>query len=277
MPGLDRLHVSRCEGRIDDFFHQNKSVYFIRPVPAWKLPNLLHKLMENNIQPRSSSATAEETAPHDLDGDADTTSDSDTSNVDHQELSAMMRQWKDEDVKWMDVETRLIAMSNRLREVDQKIEQLRAVSANGTLIGGFSLVVLAEMAIDPLNTPEWLLTLYASTSAITVCLMAFSFVSCTMISVGLLKKFEFETFDQINKTPFDVFWNAACHRDWMRAYVAYTLGVFSFLINIIFCAWVRFKDYTWPAAVLTVICLITIFIGVFMTHAKWGSFVVYSK
>jgi len=192
-------------------------------------------------------------------------------------MSATLERWKQEDVRWLDEENRLIQMSHRLREVDEKIEQLRAVSANGTLIGGFSLVVLAEMSIDPFNTAEWLLTLYTATSAITVCLMSYSFMTCTLISVGLLKKFEFESFEDIDRAPFDIFWETTCKRDWIRAYVTYSLGVLSFLINLIFGGWVRFNNLTWPGAVMTIVIILTILFIFFTTHAKWGRFVLGEK
>lgn len=233
----------------------------------------------------------------------------------HEDVEFMeeQRQWhelslkhREEDMKWRRQETQQRDLMNRRREIDEKNEQLKNIASVAALIAGFSVVVLVEMNFSE-TTPEWLLTLYAATSATTVCLMTYAFVTCTLILVGTLKKFEvnqnfveeeslFMTLNllsqsrngqplddseeatlqhqrsALHKTRFIVFWESTCEGDWNRAYTSFSLGVPSFLLNMIVVGWVKFLPTIWPGIVVTVVCGSTIIFLFWTSHMKWGTF-----
>ena len=214
-----------------------------------------------------------------------------------------------EDMNFRQQEIEQRNLINRRREIDEKNEQLKNISNIAALIGGFSLVVLIELNYQQ-NVPEWLVALYAATSAITVCLMTYALVTCTLILVGTLKKFEvFTSVDeeesfffvrrnmndgatpslppnggvggegiydverqQYQKTRFMLFWESTCEGDWSRAYQAFSLGVPTFLVNMAIASWIKFQPLISPALSVTVICSITILILFWNAHMKWGKY-----
>ena len=208
---------------------------------------------------------------------------------------------REEDMKFRETEIRQRDLTNRRREMDEKNEQLRNISSVSALIAGFSIVVLVQMNIN-LDIPEWILTLLATSCAITVCLMTYAYVTCTLILVGTLKKFEvnynFEEEERLLnisnsfhrmtsqeivqqrsnllKTRFILFWESTCEADWSRAYTAFSLGVPSFLFNMIMVGWVKFLPLLWPGSVVTVICGSTIIFLFWTSHMKWGTFLAQS-
>jgi len=188
---------------------------------------------------------------------------------------------------------------NRRREIDEKNEQLKNIASISSLIAGFSVIVLINISIDLVDSPEWIISIFAATSAFTTCFMTYAFVMCTLILVGTLKKFEqhnskleeikgiedilgaqpdrkkiYENPDVIHflETRFLVYWSAKCEEDWNRAYNAFTLGVPAFLLNMIFAGYLKFYPDASPAIVITVVCALTIVLLFISAHMKWGIF-----
>ena len=129
-----------------------------------------------------------------------------------------------------------ISFQNTRRDIDEKVEQLRAISQLAALIAGFDIVVLigkddegcdvlfwqgwlnegfsAELDI-PANVPETLLVALGISSALTVCLMSLSFVLCTLMLVGILKAFDINSH---RRQTFREFWILRCEDDWRKAF-----------------------------------------------------------
>jgi len=152
------------------------------------------------------------------------------------------------------------------REVDEKLEQLRSIANLSALIAGFDIVVLIELNI-PEGVPEILVALFAVTSALTVCLMTLSFVTCTLMLVGLLKAFNLE---QVNM-PFKQFWVLKCEEDWMKSFWYFTMGVPMFIINLSLASGVKLFHYTITTIVIAVICFVSLVLWS-QIHFKWGEY-----
>ena len=238
-------------------------------------------------------------------------------------------QWREEDVEFMDEQRAWHELSlqhrkedmyfrhqeieqrnliNRRREIDEKIEQLKNIANISALIAGFSMILLVEMQFDESKSPEWLLSLYALATSLSACLMTFAYVTCTLILVGTLKKFEvFASYEEeasflylsrrsetgafpnmppggggearetFQKTRFMLFWETTCEGDWNRAYLAFSLGVPCFLASMSLASWIKFLPLTIPAILISVICGITVLILFWNTHMKWGKFLTASR
>lgn len=165
------------------------------------------------------------------------------------------RRWRLEQTAWHAEEVQQRTLDNRRREIDEKNVQLESISSVAALIGGFEVVALVDLQF-PDDVPEWLVSLYAASAAVTVCLMTFAYLSTTLMLVGTLKKFETNELNQarvrsgmsgngggsfgggpggavrsgtssaaFERTRFIVFWENHCREDWDRAYRAFSLGV----------------------------------------------------
>mmetsp|Transcript_15387 Transcript_15387/g.47633 ORF Transcript_15387/g.47633 Transcript_15387/m.47633 type:complete len:171 (+) Transcript_15387:176-688(+) len=86
------------------------------------------------------------------------------------------------------------------RNVDEKAEQLKAVSHLSALIAGFAMVVMVEIQLpDKINFG--LLIVYGTTSASVVGLMLLAMLNCTMMLIAILK------YDSISRPiPYYTFW-----------------------------------------------------------------------
>eukprot|EP00516_Mucochytrium_quahogii_P004873 CAMPEP_0203749906 /NCGR_PEP_ID=MMETSP0098-20131031/4273_1 /ASSEMBLY_ACC=CAM_ASM_000208 /TAXON_ID=96639 /ORGANISM=" , Strain NY0313808BC1" /LENGTH=121 /DNA_ID=CAMNT_0050639025 /DNA_START=1203 /DNA_END=1565 /DNA_ORIENTATION=- len=102
--------------------------------------------------------------------------------------------WREEEIKYRKLEI-------LRRQIDEKVEQLRSIANLAALIAGFVIVVLIELNV-PDAVPEAVVALFCLSTAITVCIMSLSFVTCTLMLVGVLKAFDLER----AKMPFRQFW-----------------------------------------------------------------------
>ena len=158
------------------------------------------------------------------------------------------------------------------RSVDEKSEQLKAISHISALIAGFAMVVLVEVEL-PGTTPFWLLISFALSSAMVVCLMLVAMLNCTMILVCILK------FDSVRRDPaFKTFWTIRCENDWLNGYWAFNRGVATFVIMLISLGWIKFEAFSsWsryvPASCVTLVSVITglqWYLHTFHKYNKWN-------
>ena len=77
------------------------------------------------------------------------------------------------------------AIDDARRAVDEKAEQLKAISHQSALIAGFAMVVMVEASLTPDLHPV-LLVLFGATSAATVGLMLMAMLNCTLMLVAIL-------------------------------------------------------------------------------------------
>jgi hypothetical protein len=113
--------------------------------------------------------------------------------------------WRQLNKDWRDADLVQRTLDNARRMMDEKLEQLRSISSLAALIAGFDIVVLVELQFPP-EVPDALLTLLVVTTSLTVCLMCLSFVTCTLMLVGILKAHDLNNL----ALPFAEFWRTRC-------------------------------------------------------------------
>mmetsp|Transcript_2656 Transcript_2656/g.8287 ORF Transcript_2656/g.8287 Transcript_2656/m.8287 type:complete len:185 (-) Transcript_2656:557-1111(-) len=152
-----------------------------------------------------------------------------------------------------------------VRLVDEKVQQLKAISNLSALIGGFAMVSIVELNIVP-GHPQVLMFAFGTMAATVIALMMFSMVLCSLIMVYILN------YRTTHHRAFDIIaWNSRCEADWRRAFSAFKTGVPCFLLNLALLAWVQFQLYQAAAMSITVISLAAVFIWLWYVNVKWAS------
>jgi hypothetical protein len=170
------------------------------------------------------------------------------------------------------------------RQIDEKLEQLRSIANLAALIAGFSLISLIEIQTagpgnyqpveNPLgpNVPDGLIVAFTLCGGLVISLMAYSFVTCTLMLVGVLKAFDL----QRASMPFPQFWITRCEEDWMRAFQSFTLGMPLFMVNLALAGWIKYWGNVWACSLLSLLCLLSI-ASLMHIHMKWGSYLAQEK
>jgi len=219
------------------------------------------------------------------------------------EWNRMEMDWQKEDKNFRMREVAQRKLINNKREVDEKVEQLRSIASTAALIAGFSVVVLNELNFTVTSFPVPLLAVYAGTTAITVCLMTYSYLTSTLILVSLLKwvddanrkemkqavsKFEEDGYKTLidsygpfpdksdfpENSDFIHFWDIKCEDDWRRAFKAFCLMIPCFILNVVVAAFTKFLPLIVPPIVISVICGTFIFMLFWHPYNKWASYIV---
>lgn len=184
---------------------------------------------------------------------------------------------RQEDMRQRAIENERRLIDNARRDVDEKAEQLKAISHLSALIGGFAMVVMVEITM-PSNINFALLVIYGLTSSSVVGLMLLAVLNSTMILIAILK------YDCINRPiPFKEFWQTRCESDWRFAYKCFSSGVPLFMVVLSQIGWLVFAQYRdrhfyglsyrdTPAAIVTLVASACLLMWYVHTKAKWGRF-----
>eukprot|EP00850_Spirogloea_muscicola_P001746 SM000006S19511 [mRNA] locus=s6:1207303:1210332:+ [translate_table: standard] len=202
------------------------------------------------------------------------------------------RQWRAEDVEQRHVENARYVWSrfvekNR-RDVEEKSEQLKAISNVSALFAGFAVVTLTQFNFQYSDTHLYLVAIYGILTATTVGLMTLSMVTCTLILGSILKNgknyvnedaeedFMFRCKDFVEgyavgqKPPaprrtFEAFWDYRCEEDWRRAFSFFTWELVKTFDNLAanrtgseeFCSVTRSSAHSpsWPASFRSGACM----------------------
>lgn len=158
---------------------------------------------------------------------------------------------RDQDMAHRKIENRRRAIDDARRILDNKVQQLKAISHLSALVAGFSMVVLVEATVDP-SLSEVLQAAFGASAAVVIGLMLMAMINCTLILVLLLKhdctKFEGDS------TPAELlvdFWQKRCEDDWHMSFNAFTNGVPAFLVNLTLLGWVKFHEAHVAAILIT--------------------------
>lgn len=216
------------------------------------------------------------------------------------EYRAENLQWRWEDMQQRHLENARWIWSkfvekNR-RDVEEKAEQLKAISSLSALIAGFAVVALVELEFEPEDNPEVLIALYAVSTSITVALMTNAMVTCTVMLAAILKNgklyvsSEEETEFMIRckkfaanhrrgdgppvpKRTFQLFWASRCEADWKTAFRFFSMGVPSFMINVVFASWLKFEYSLVTCATVTGVMGVSLLVWLFH-HYAWAPYLV---
>eukprot|EP00873_Tetraselmis_striata_P020878 jgi/Tetstr1/441142/TSEL_029403.t1 len=164
------------------------------------------------------------------------------------------------------------------RAVEERAEQLKSISDLSALIAGFSVIGFLEFQFDPLLHHRVVVLLFGLFTALTVVLNVNAFVACSLVHASILKSgkkyvSEGQEADFIWKchqytahyTPdmrppmpgrtFEQHWQQRCESEWRRSFMLFTLGVPSFLLQLILASWIKFDAARYTAITMTVIIL----------------------
>ena len=151
-------------------------------------------------------------------------------------------------------------------QINDKTEQMKTISEIAALLAGFAVMVLVEIQVSD-NAPNAIVATFCCTSAITVCLLCLSFMTCALMLVGVLKASELEH----NRMSFQQFWVLRCEEDWMRALLLFSIGVPMFMVNLSLAGWIKYWEYFPGAISISSICGLALIVWV-QLHLKWGSY-----
>eukprot|EP00249_Psilotum_nudum_P015658 c25453_g1_i1 orf=189-995(+) len=204
------------------------------------------------------------------------------------------QRWRLEDIDQRHVENARYLwarfVEKNRRDVEEKSEQLKAISNLAALFAGFAVVTLTQFQFDNTGVHILWIAFYGVLTAIAVGLMTIAMVACTLILGSILKngkmyvneeaeeKFMFECHDFVvsythgdrppfPKRTFEKFWENRCEDDWKRAFQFFTWGILSFLISLIPIGWIKFSYSYLTAGLFMGIVMISIIIWlVFSDH-----------
>lgn len=206
--------------------------------------------------------------------------------------------WRLEDMEQRHVEnarylwTRFVEKNRR--DVEEKSEQLKAISNLAALFAGFAVVTLTQFSFNQNEVSIIWIALYGVLTAIAVGLMTIAMVTCTLILGSILKNgksyvnevaeedfmFKCRTFVesyQIGDRPpfprktFENFWDIRCEDDWRRAFQLYALGVLSFLVSLIPIGWIKFYYSPLTAYLFIGVVVVSIIVWLLVQYF-WGGY-----
>lgn len=153
------------------------------------------------------------------------------------------------------------------RLVDEKTQQLKAISSLSALVAGFAMVVLVELTV-PEDTNPILLIIFSIATGLVVCLMTICMISTSMMLVYILN------YRQITDQPFKRVWQNVCEPDWERAFLCFKAGVPCFLTSLCCLSWMKFStNNSWAdhvaATSVTVLAVGTMLTWAFYVQTKY--------
>ncbi|CAI5943164.1 unnamed protein product [Closterium sp. NIES-65] len=101
------------------------------------------------------------------------------------EMRSAEIRWREEDINQRHVDNARYLwarfVEKNRRDVEEKSEQLKAISNLAALFAGFAVVTLTQFQVTLDTSPLWIIALYGILTAISVCLHTVAMVQCTLI------------------------------------------------------------------------------------------------
>ncbi|KAL4458369.1 hypothetical protein ABPG75_013234 [Micractinium tetrahymenae] len=184
------------------------------------------------------------------------------------------------------------AVEKNRRDVEERAEQLKAISNLAALIAGFVLVSFLQFDFGPTAASEGVQLAFGVTIAITVALEANSMVLCSLIHGSILKigrsyvssqeEADFmararhwaASYRPGDRPPaprrnFQAHWAYACEGQWRIAFLCFSLGIPVFFANMALAAWIKF-DYSTKTAVSMTVIMGIAFAYFLMAQNRWS-------
>lgn len=173
-------------------------------------------------------------------------------------LRNLKYRWREEDMVQRNLDNArclwLRFVERNRRDVEEKSEQLRAISNLAAIFAGFAIVTLTQFNVEEKNSLV-LVGLYGILTALVEGLMTISMVTCTLILGCILKIgktyvseqaeeefiyqcYEFcKNFEEGDRPPcprrtMETFWECRCESSWQWAFFCFSLGVSLFLLSL---------------------------------------------
>lgn len=218
--------------------------------------------------------------------------------LDLSDLRAQKILWRGEDMEQRNLENAralwLRFVERNRRDVEEKSDQLKAISNLAALFCGFATVTLTQFAVK--TEHSWvLLGFYGVLTALAEGLMVISMVTCTLILGSIVKmgklyvnevaeeEFMFQcrdfclTFQLGDRPPcpkrtLEAFWELRCEKSWQRAFLCFSFGVSAFVCSLILVGWVIFASKaSVTAGLFTFISCVSVVIWMGIQYS-WGSY-----
>ena len=194
---------------------------------------------------------------------------------------ALASQWREEDLLYRELETRRRVVDDTRRAVDEKAEQLKAISSLSALIAGFAMIAQTNLGI-PSNLNTVLLVFFGFDVACVVGLNMIAMLNATFILIAIYKYDTNACLYDPSKTAdsFRLFWETTCEKDWNVAFTCFSLGIPLFLILLTLTSWIDFwihPDGYMGGYTVTGVCILTLLFWFFSSQHKWGRYLSKSK
>ncbi|KAG0626349.1 hypothetical protein M758_2G120200 [Ceratodon purpureus] len=206
--------------------------------------------------------------------------------------------WREEDMEQRNLENAralwLRFVERNRRDVEEKSDQLKAISNLAALFCGFATVTLTQFIVEPDNS--WVvLGIYGVLTALVEGLMVISMVTCTLILGSIVKmgrlyvnevaeeEFMFQcrdfclNFELGNRPPcpkrtLEAFWELRCEKSWQRAFLCFSFGVSAFVCSLIVVGWLKFASKSVvTAGLFTFVSCVSVVIWMVIQYS-WGSY-----
>ncbi|KAI3435756.1 hypothetical protein D9Q98_001814 [Chlorella vulgaris] len=214
------------------------------------------------------------------------------------EAEFMQRQalWRQQDLVQRELENARCLWSrcvekNR-RDVEERSEQLKAISNLSALIAGFALVAFLQFDFEPNAASEGVQLAFGATIALTVLLEANAMVICSLIHASILRTGRsyvssqeeadfmararhFAAGYQPGDRPpaprrnFQAHWQYACESQWRVAFLMFSAGIPVFFANMALAAWIKF-DYSIKTAVTMTAMMGLAFAYFLVAQNRWS-------
>lgn len=153
--------------------------------------------------------------------------------------------------------------------VEEKTQQLKAISNLSALIAGFAMVSLVELSVPDDISPV-LLILFGTATALVVCSMLLTMLTTSMMLVYILN------YRQVTDQPFKTVWANKCERDWRRSFNCFKFGVPCFVVSLGCISWIKFQTNThWADLVVgssvTVVAVVSLVVWIVYVKTKYGT------
>lgn len=143
------------------------------------------------------------------------------------------------------------------RRLHMSRAKLKATSATSELLSGFAMVAMVELQInEPTGVPEWLFVIFAVCTTVLVSVHIFALMISTYILPNIDAIAKMEICEWVSESPHER----------MRGFIeiawafSTVLGLFLFLLEVAILCWVKFWDYSFPAAIAATVIVIPVLI-----------------
>ncbi|PSC68395.1 Calcium release-activated calcium channel [Micractinium conductrix] len=215
-----------------------------------------------------------------------------------EELAFMQQQaaWRAQDLEQRHLENArtlwMRAVEKNRRDVEERAEQLKAISNLSGLIAGFALAAFMQFDFSPDAATEGVQLAFGVTIALTVALESCSMVLCSLIHASILRigrgyvssqeEADFmararqwvSSYKPGDRPPaprrtFQAHWAYACERQWRVAFLFFTAGIPAFFANMALAAWIKF-DYSHKTAAAMTAVLAVAFAYFLVAQNRWS-------
>ncbi|KAL4429616.1 hypothetical protein ABPG77_008665 [Micractinium sp. CCAP 211/92] len=210
--------------------------------------------------------------------------------------------WRQEDLEQRQLENARAlwarAVEKNRRDVEERAEQLKAISSLSALIAGFVLTAFLQFDFAPSASTEGVQMAFGVTIAITVALEANAMMLCSLIHASILKIGRTYVSSQeeadfmararhwaANYRPgdrppaprrnFQAHWAYACEGQWRIAFLCFSLGIPVFFLNMALAAWIKF-DYSKKTAISMTVIMGLAFAFYLVAQNRWSWHMVWA-